>query len=115
MSYLPSNFSCMAHFTVSLAGRTSEIAVSSDAILEDRARRLQRDFRLAGGSWFANEVNGETVPSRLVWIPASALIEFHFDAHVPFALGDLCEDMDIEQPVHRAVRDVLGMPRLGGR
>lgn len=98
----------MAHLAVTLPNRILEIAVPSDAILEDRARRLQRDFQRAGGSWFANGVNGEAVPSRLVWVPASALVEFHFDAHVPFALADICEDVDVEGHIRRAVREVLG-------
>lgn len=98
----------MAYLSVTSSGTTLRITVSDDKVLEGRARRLQHDFERAGGSWFANEINGEEIPRRLVWVPASALIEFHFDANVPFSLGDICEDVDIEGSVRRAMRDVDG-------
>ncbi|WP_218144379.1 hypothetical protein [Pedococcus cremeus] len=68
---------------------------------------MASDFERTGGSWFANTVGDEELPSRMVWIPASAVIEAIFDSGVPFSLGDLCKDVDLSGMVRQAVRDAL--------
>lgn len=95
----------MAHLYVHHAQGTLQITLPSDALLEDRVRRLARDFEEAGGSWFGNGVGNEELPSRLVWIPASAAVEVLFDHGVPFSLGDICEDVDLEGMVAKAMRE----------
>lgn len=84
-----------------------QITVPNDSILEDRVRRLSRDFERAGGSWIGNGVGAEDLPSRLVWVSSAAHVEAVFDRGVPFSLGDICEDLDIEGIVAKSMNGVF--------
>jgi hypothetical protein len=97
----------MSHLIVHHAQGILQITVPNDSILEDRVRRLDRNFRRAGGSWFGNGVGDEDLPSRLVWVSASAHVEVVFDSGVPFSLGDICDDVDINGMVAKSMREVL--------
>ena len=103
----------MAQLAIEHPQGTLHVTLPNDAVLEDRVCRLAKDFARAGGSWFANGVDDEVLPSRMVWIPASSLIEAVFDRGVPLALDDLCEDVDVEGMVRGVVEAALSRPTAG--